>query len=181
MTTRNASAYDWSPSESLSCRTCPNPIATPTETTTYTLNARTVCNTITEKIRVEVIKADAGIDQTVCQGAMVQINADANGRQISYQWTSPDGEGNLSCIDCPNPIIQANTAGVFEYIVEVETANCMTRDTLVILVDSLPTDRTITPNDTTVCRGSQLVLSSPIYTPQFYPNIQHQWLSLIHI
>ncbi len=176
LTARNASAYDWSPSESLSCRTCSNPIATPTETTTYTLNAQTVCNTITEEITIEVIKVDAGIDQTVCQGAMVQINADANGRQISYQWTSPDGEGNLSCIDCPNPIIQANTAGVFEYIVEVETANCMTRDTLVILVDSLPTDRTITPNDTTVCRGSQLVLSSPIYTPQFYPNIQHQWV-----
>ena len=78
LTTRNASAYDWSPSESLSCRTCPNPIATPTETTTYILNARTVCNTITEEITIEVIKADAGIDQTVCQGAMVQINVEVN-------------------------------------------------------------------------------------------------------
>lgn len=33
----NAVAYDWAPSSSLSCIDCPNPIANPTVTTTYTL------------------------------------------------------------------------------------------------------------------------------------------------
>ena len=50
-----ASIYDWSPSASLSCSACPNPIASPTESTTYNLQSSTVCKTTNSVISVDVI------------------------------------------------------------------------------------------------------------------------------
>ena len=38
-----AQAYEWSPVESLSCSDCPNPVANPTFTTTYTVMDVTGC------------------------------------------------------------------------------------------------------------------------------------------
>ena len=172
LSTRNASAYDWSPAESLSCRTCPNPIATPTETTTYTLNARTVCNTITEEITIEVIKADAGIDQTVCIGAMVQLNATINASQVSYQWTSPNGLTNLSCTNCPNPIIQANTAGVFDYIVEIGRGNCVAKDTMTLTVIGGQAPLYTIADNQQLCLGETLNIGG-----EAMENQQYKWTS----
>ncbi len=172
LTTQNASAYDWSPTESLSCRTCPNPIATPTETTTYTLNARTVCNTITEEITIEVIKANAGVDQTVCQGAIVQLNAPTNFSQVQYQWTSLNGASSLSCTDCPNPTIQANTAGIFDYVVAVSRANCITIDTMTLtVIDGQAPSYSIADNQQ-ICLGMELDLGGAAIANQ-----QYEWTS----
>lgn len=172
LTTKNASAYDWSPSESLSCRTCPNPIATPTETTTYTLNARTVCNTITEEITIEVIKANVGADQTVCQGAMVQLNAHTNSDQVNYQWMSPNGLASLSCTDCPNPTIQANTPGIFDYIVEVSRATCVTRDTMRLTVINGQAPNYAIADNQQICLGTALNLGG-----NAVDNQQYEWTS----
>jgi len=172
LSAKNASAYDWSPAESLSCRTCSNPIASPTETTTYTLNARTICSTITEEITIEVIKVDAGIDQTVCQGAMVQLNANTNASQVTYQWKGPNALASLSCTDCPNPIVQANTVGIYDYIVEVSKADCATRDTirLTVIDGQAPTYSIV--NNQQICLGDELKLGGEEITNQ-----QYEWTS----
>jgi len=172
LTTKDASAYDWSPSESLSCRTCPNPIATPTETTTYTLNARTVCSSITEEITIEVIKADAGIDQTVCLGATVQLNANTNASQVTYQWMSLNGLASLSCTDCANPTIQANIPGIYDYIVEVGRATCVTRDTMrLTVIDGQAPIYSIADNQQ-ICLGETLNLGG-----EAIENQQYEWTS----
>jgi hypothetical protein len=47
--------YNWSPATGLSCTNCPNPLASPTNTTTYTLTVNDGCSTITEQITINVI------------------------------------------------------------------------------------------------------------------------------
>jgi len=49
-------SYSWSPTSSLSCSTCPNPIATPSNPTTYTITVTDDCGTaiLTEDIIVNV-------------------------------------------------------------------------------------------------------------------------------
>ncbi len=252
-----ASAYEWSPNESLSCRSCPTPIASPTETTTYTLNASNVCSTIATEVTIEVINANAGADQSICQGAIIALNSEINVSDVSYNWSSLTGIANLSCTNCPNPILTANDAGDFEYILDLQKGSCLVSDTMrltieegatpiyhiannqqlclgdsihlggtsiagqmyewftnsddftatianpivqpsarttyflrvsnidcsipildsvTITVDSLPANLVISPADTTICLGTQLILSSPIYDSLLYPIIQHQWL-----
>jgi len=132
--TSGASAYEWSPTESLSCRNCTNPVASPTETTTYTLAASTVCTTVSKEVTVEVIKANAGIDQTVCQGAIIQLNSEIIATAINYNWSSPSGIENLSCTNCPNPTLTANSVGSFDYILDIQKSNCLVSDTMTLTV-----------------------------------------------
>lgn len=114
LTTKNASAYDWSPSEGLSCSSCPNPIATPTETTTYTLNARTVCNTITEEITVNVIPfievAITAKDDFLCEEESTQLTADLPEAAANISWSPLE---NINCTDCPNPEVTPNQTTLY--------------------------------------------------------------------
>lgn len=134
LSANGASAYEWSPSESLACRNCPNPIATPTVTTTYTLDASTVCSTISQEVTVEVITANTGVDQSVCQGAVIQLNSEIDVSNLSYTWSSPTGIEHLSCTDCPNPVITANTVGNFDYILDIQKEACFVSDTMTLAV-----------------------------------------------
>ncbi len=129
-----ASLYEWGSSESLSCRNCPNPIAFPSRTTTYTLNASGVCSSEKEEVKVEVIIASAGPDRTVCIGAQIPMEGNDHFSSAQYQWISPNGVQNLSCTACPNPIISAVEAGVFEYIVQLTSATCTYSDTMLLTV-----------------------------------------------
>lgn len=47
--------YNWSPATGLSCTNCPNPVASPTVTTTYTLTVDDGCSIITEQVTVNVV------------------------------------------------------------------------------------------------------------------------------
>ncbi len=81
-------AYTWSPSTGLSCSDCPNPIASPANTTTYTLSIEDAngCSN-SDEITVDVnnYKADVGEDIYVCRGTDVSIGTAAV-PNIFYGW-----------------------------------------------------------------------------------------------
>ncbi len=168
LSANGASAYEWSPSESLSCRNCPIPIATPTVTTTYTLDASTVCSTISQEVTVEAIRADAGIDQAVCQGAVIQLNSEINATNIRYTWSSATGMDNLSCTDCPNPIITANTVGDFEYILDIQKEDCLVSDTMTlsVMTGNAPIYNII--ENQQICLGDSIQLGGEMIAGQTY-------------
>ena len=163
-----ASAYKWSPSESLDCRNCPNPIATPTVTTTYTLDASTVCNTVSQEVTVEVITADAGVDQSVCQGAIIQLDSEINVTNVNYIWSGPTGIDNLSCTDCPNPLITANTVGNFEYILDIQKETCLVSDTMTLMVVAGNAPIYTIAKNQQLCLGDSIQLGGEMIAGQTY-------------
>ncbi|MCE2822019.1 MAG: GEVED domain-containing protein [Saprospiraceae bacterium] len=88
--------YGWSPATNLSCTACPNPVATPTVPTTYTLTVTVLeksgmtC-TMTDEVDVNVVSQPAanfaGPDVTVCQGETATIGLPA-ASGFSYTWAS---------------------------------------------------------------------------------------------
>lgn len=128
------SLYEWFPKEGLSCISCPNPTASPNETTTYTVNINTVCNTISRAVTVEVYDLDINAAEEVCLGASLSLEVSDNRENVQFEWTSNSVENPLSCMDCPTPTIMANTLGVFQYSVLLTTPLCELRDTYQLTV-----------------------------------------------
>lgn len=110
--------YTWFPPVSLSCTDCPNPIASPLQTTTYTV---TVINdfgcTAQDSVIVEVNDTRSRADFTteICVGNTVSLLA-STGK--SYSWSPPDG---LSCTDCSNPVATPNHTTT--YTVEIDNSS----------------------------------------------------------
>jgi len=87
------SAYLWHPSKGLSDPQIPNPIAAPTETTTYTVQVSNYSCTTYAQITVNVNKnvvANAGADQTIVTGQSTILNGKVSGDDFTYFWTPSD-------------------------------------------------------------------------------------------
>jgi len=122
-------SYSWAPATGLSCTNCPNPVATPTTVTTYTLTLTvpvtnaTTCAT-TDMVTVSPIQGPstdfAGTDQVICFGTTGQIGDPAE-TGFSYTWAPGSyltnnmvtptifDHGNFQFPN-PNPIIYYLTA-----------------------------------------------------------------------
>lgn len=80
--------YAWTPTTDLSCSDCPNPIASPNSTTTYTLtvddgNGCVSMDDIT--VNTDAFEADAGPDIYLCQGETAVIGTPTQAG-IEYGW-----------------------------------------------------------------------------------------------
>src|SRR5690606_34309307 len=72
--------YSWSPTTNLSCTTCPNPVATPASTTTYTLTITDGLGCIaTDDITVNIANlpnpAFSFLPNNVCASTPIQFSA----------------------------------------------------------------------------------------------------------
>ena len=102
--------------------------------------------------------ADAGFDQTICEGSSVTIGGSptASGglAPYTYSWAPSIG---LSSPTVSNPI--ANPAVTTTYTVTITDANATsTSDVVIVTVNPLPSSVTANSN-TPICDGSQLFLS----------------------
>ncbi len=122
----------WEADPSLSCTTCPNPIATPLETTTYSAYVNGICFEETISVTVHVFGVDAGPDLTVCLGEEIQIVAGSEYPNATYVWTGP--AGTLSCTDCPDPVITAALPGNYTYTVTLQGPECTISDQMTLTV-----------------------------------------------
>lgn len=144
----------WSPAESLSCSDCPNPIATPTETTEYVVTIDGVCVDAIGTATVNVYNASAGPDQSVCLGEQIEIVGGQFFAQGTYLW---EGEaGTISDVSSPSPTITANAAGVYTYSVTLTTAGCTITDEMELIV--FPTDAAVyeVSDDMETCSGESV-------------------------
>ena len=149
-----ATTYQWSPGGSLSCTNCPNPIATPSISTVYTVVGSSTNCTATDSVRVDVNplpQATVTPDTGVCRNESIQLQA-GGGNQ--YNWTPP---GTLNDPAISNPIASPSVATT--YTVEVTDANgCKAVATVQVAVnDPLPADAA---PDTIICPGESVQLSA---------------------
>ena len=68
-------SYEWLPTDALTCSDCPNPTATPTATTTYTLVATALDGCIgVDSIQITVLPTtEVTIDTSICEGDSIEI------------------------------------------------------------------------------------------------------------
>ncbi|MFN8398046.1 MAG: PKD domain-containing protein [Bacteroidia bacterium] len=126
--------YAWSSPGTLSNPAAPNPIAFPTQTTTYTLtvtalNGCTDFDTVT--VQVSTVRAQPGPDIDLCIGESATINASGGG---TYLWQPPLG---LSSTTIANPV--ANPSNTITYGLTVTDAfGCTSTDSITVFVHPLP-------------------------------------------
>lgn len=158
-------SYQWYPFNGLNNPAISNPVATITGNTTYYAiisNAIGCIDTASVSINVTPLQqVSAGINDTICFGDSVQINAIGNG---NISWFPATGLSNPNIL---NPI--ASPAQTTEYILTIEDGPCMYNDTVTIFVKQLPQpDAGI---DLSLCEGSSIQLNgSGIGTPLWYPS-----------
>jgi len=127
--------YTWTPSATLSDANIANPVATPVVTTIYNVHIETGADCAgDDQVMVTVNPvpvAFAGVDNEMCAGSSVQLNATGG---TTYSWSPSTG---LSNANIANPV--ANPTATTTYVVTVGDQNqCQDTDTLTITVNPLP-------------------------------------------
>ncbi len=144
--------YSWSPSTGLSNTAISNPTASPSATTTYVVEGSDgsgCTDTDTVTVFVNSITADAGLDDSICDGGSTTLNA-SGGNFYSWSPTS------LSNPNASNPI--ASPAATTTYTVTVsDTAGCKDMDQVTIYVHKNFADA---GSDIFICKGDTTMLSA---------------------
>jgi len=136
--------YKWSPETSLSSTDKSNPIASPIQSTTYTVTATDLNNCSASdglNIKVYKLNINAGSDKTTTCGAYIQFNNvitnSIGNEKLAYKWTPSDGLNNSAIVD-PTAKVNANTI----YSVEVMTENgCSASDLVAVSLEPMNAPR----------------------------------------
>lgn len=137
-TTFNATggvSYSWSPSTGLSNPSIPNPIASPSATTSYTVTVTGSNGCVNTDVVTVSVNASptvtASADVVICPGASTVLNATGTGI-AGYSWSPATG---LSSTTVANPT--ANPTTTTTYVVTAYNATgCFDIDTVVVTINS---------------------------------------------
>lgn len=143
-------SYSWSPATGLSSTTIANPIASPSTTTTYTVQVTNgTCSSIASVVvTVNTLNIDAGNDVTICSGASTQLNATGG---TTYSWSPVVGLNNPNI---SNPL--AFPSSTTTYTVTATSNGCTATDQVTVTVAS----PTISAGpDLEICEGQSVQLS----------------------
>jgi len=153
--------WSWDNSASLSCDDCPNPIANPTTTTTYTITGTSLggCS-MTRTVTVTVDEPNVAYITTpnisICVGRDVPINIPANASNLVWTTSSQ----TLACTDCNNQVITINGSGTVD--VAYDYLSCRITETLVIDAwDPATIDESASTQS--ICPGDAISLDRPAY------------------
>ena len=128
-----AQRYEWTPAESLDDSKISDPLASPQETTIYTVHAwEGSCPPDSHKVRVTVHPKpviSTGGDRTIVAGETVMLQVSGSGLH-QFLWT-PDE--SLSCNTCSNPV--ASPSVTTTYYVQVSSLKgCKSIDTVTVRI-----------------------------------------------
>ena len=154
-----AATYSWTPATGLSNAAIPNPIATPSTSTAYTVSGTTIHGCVTQATPVNITILPKPVitktkDSTICSGNPVQLFA--TGGTI-YSWTP------ATTLDNPNIAnpIATPTASVTKYYVTVTNSavnNCTNKDSVMIILKPAPVFAVSAPAAT--CEGIAFQLNA---------------------
>jgi len=152
--------YVWTPAGTLSDGSIGNPVATPLDTTLYTV---TVTDTIgcvgTDSVTVNVVQlppAEAGNDTTICAGDGLLIGGSPTTTPGNSILWSPNA--NISSIIAPNPIVFAQTSPTVYTVTITTPEGCVSTDNITIMINPLPTADA--GSATPICVGDSVQLTA---------------------
>lgn len=148
-------SYLWTPATGLSNSSIANPIASPTVTTTYTVVSSSGSCSATDQITITVVPAvtaNAGTDVVICSGSSATLSSTGG---TSYEWSPSIGLSNAALA---NPV--ASPTATTSYVVNVSNGICSATDTIVVSVQNLNVNASITGLSNTICSGDSLQLNA---------------------
>ncbi|MGE3801186.1 MAG: T9SS type A sorting domain-containing protein [Candidatus Kapaibacterium sp.] len=167
----NGLRYAWEPATGLNNPNSPRPIASPTETTTYTLlvtDIRTGCVALDSVIiSVNALPiADAGRDSTFCiSGRTILGGRDAEPGFI-YQWSPATGLDNPNS---PRPTASITETTTYQLTVTNSEGECSSIDSVTISINAPPVAEA--GRDTALCLGGATRLGGR----DAEPGLIYQW------
>ncbi|RMG91646.1 MAG: PKD domain-containing protein, partial [Chloroflexi bacterium] len=148
-------SYVWLPSAGLSCTNCPDPVAQPQVTTTYTAQVTNVYNCVTtDSITITVNPVpDITIspDITICAGESTELSVTGGD---FYEWNPSAG---LSAANIPNPTASPTVTTTYQVKVS-NTYNCSVTDSVTVTVN--PVTDVYAGEDVTICKGDNVGLTA---------------------
>ncbi|MFK7770498.1 MAG: PKD domain-containing protein [Saprospiraceae bacterium] len=141
----------WISSDGLSCSSCPNPVASPTETSTYIVRVDSdfgceIFDTITVNI-LSPEDIDAGDDMAICIGSSAQLTGFGEGIP---SWTPA---ATLNQTDIFNPIATPTEATTYYF--SLENGDCILTDSMVVeIIEKTEIDLL----DQSICLGEALIM-----------------------
>ena len=154
-------SYIWSPSNGLSCVGCPNPTATPTVTTTYTVvgtdgNGCKNKDSIVIKVNPLPVIVIAAPHDTVCPGGSVALTVSGAGAGGTYIW-NPSALG-LSCYNCINPTATPTATTVYT-VTGTDAQGCSAEGSVTVHLQEPPTI-TVMATKTSLCQGQSASMTA---------------------
>lgn len=160
----DATSYNWSPATFLSCTDCPNPIANPATSITYTLvveNSLGCVDSATVSLYQESFpNFDFPNEIQVCYEEAVEFCIP---EALSYEWTGP---GNYNSTEPCLIIPSMNESNVGVYSVQIEVSpECTFEKSFLLNYEQLPV---ISTSADTICKGEDVQLSTDIQNAVSY-------------
>lgn len=149
-------SYSWTPTDGLNDPNIPNPIASPTQTTAYTLTVISsdgLCSA-TDQVIITVLPkatANAGSNTDICQGGSTQIGSFPT-LELEYAWSPTTG---LDDSNAANPIASPTQTTLYTLTVTAE-GGCTATSNVTVTV--LPFDGITVSNDVDICIGENTQL-----------------------
>ncbi len=167
--------YKWTGPATIVDDTLANTSAIVQSSGTYSLEAtRDICSVsasfdvMMTEISVDIVGEDT---LTICRGDEVQLEVIATPTDSIVRWFPTEG---LSAAEGLN--VTASPNFLTTYYATINAPNgCIRTDSVMVVVDSLPVNLEIMPSDTSICEGSLLVLTSEVFEPSDFENIEFQW------
>lgn len=145
----------WGPEAGLSCTDCPDPVAAPERTTTYTVilldsgncpRGADVRVAVRDSIRLSVS------DTVICDGSGIRLRVGGIPPGSRVLWSPATG---LSCADCPDPVALPTTD--ITYTIHVtDPGGCAAEARLHVAIGS---PVLLSASDTTLCSGASAQLN----------------------
>lgn len=157
VTNRTGSTFEWIPSTDLTATNIPNPVATPTATTTYTLNLTTDICTITDDVTIVILPdnlANIISDTEICEGTPISIGG-TQVPTVSYLW-SADNDPNFQSTE-PNPSVTPLTTTT--YTVASTSGICTDQQSVTVnVLGTFDLDLDVSPQNAEIDQGSSAQL-----------------------
>ncbi|GIV26302.1 MAG: hypothetical protein KatS3mg027_0116 [Bacteroidia bacterium] len=179
----DSAQYEWTPAVSLSCSNCPNPIASPSVTTTYILKKQ-LCSFISyDTVTIRVVPypspANAGNDTSICWSMYSKIGvAEEDYPFTTYNWAPSD---YLSCTACSQTdILPLENDTTLMYVLTQTFCDSVSRDTLrlrvVLCEEVMELPNVFTPNGDGINDSWHIVWKEiPIGIKDFKVEIYDRW------
>lgn len=178
---KKSSQYQWTPATGLNNPNVSGPLATPSETTTYTLTVQTPNGGCAKSDTVRVLVTPARVSiagdpaRKLCLGDTLVLQAGVSpGDPATVRWTSSLGD-----VFATGAQLQWKPEISTTLIASYTVNKCIVHDSVVVRVDSLPyiLDIVADTMKPEYCPGELLLLTTPYtFDPGSFPGIQNEWL-----
>ena len=175
ISSQDFSTLSWDPPTDLSCTDCPDPVASPQLTTTYTVSSMVEGCTIEQSVTIEVLNPDAFNpidDLTICADDVpIELNPGGTSTGVTYEWTGTDGFSSTET----NPAVSPNSTTTYTGIATTVCGSSTESLTITVIENGAIVSVANGVDTIRVCQGESFDLEAVI-TNSTAPSETTTWI-----